>query len=78
MATKHSNAEAGRKKHLKLNIGLIVFAGIFFYMVANGVAYFTRNHISFCEVQQGSIVDSDSFTGFILRDEAVVPADSSG
>lgn len=78
METKHSNAKAGGRKHLKLNIGLIVFVGIFFYMVANGVAYFTRNHISFCEVQQGSIVDSDSFTGLILRDEAVVSADSSG
>ena len=42
------------------------------YKRQNGVAYFTRNHISFCEVQQGSIVDSDSFTGLILRDEAVV------
>lgn len=78
MGTKHSNAQAGRKKHLKLNIGLIVFVGIFLYMVANGVAYFTRNHISFFEVQQGSIVDSDSFNGLILRDEAVISADSSG
>jgi len=78
METKHSNAKAGGRKHLKLNIGLIVFVGIFFYMAANGVAYFTRNHISFFEVQQGSIVDSDSFNGLILRDEAVVSADSSG
>ena len=52
METNHSNAKAGGRKHLKLHIGLIVFVGIFFYMVGNGVAYFTRNHISFCEVQQ--------------------------
>ena len=29
METKHSNAKAGGRKHLKLNIGLIVFIGIF-------------------------------------------------
>ena len=37
-----------------------------------------RNHISFYEVQQGWIVDSDTFTGFILRNEAVVNTGQSG
>ena len=78
MGSEKQTVSKNGGRHLKLNIGLIVFVGIFFYMVANGVAYFTRNHISFCEVQQGSIVDSDSFTGLILRDEALVSADSSG
>lgn len=77
METKHSNAKAGGRKHLKLNIGLIVFVGIFFIWLPM-VSAILHGHISFCEVQQGSIVDSDSFTGLILRDEAVVSADSSG
>lgn len=66
------------REHLKMNIGLIVFVVIFFYMAANGVIYLTKSHVSFCEVQPGRIVDSDSFTGFILRDEAVVGAVKSG
>ncbi len=67
-----------RRGHLKMNIGLIVFVVIFFYMAANGVMYLTKSHVSFCEVQPGRIVDSDSFTGFIIRDEAVVGAAKSG
>ena len=57
METKHSNAKAGGRKHLKLNIGLIVFIGIFIYLIAIGLSYLMRNHISFYEVQQGWIVD---------------------
>ena len=47
-------------------------------MIAIGLSYLMRNHISFYEVQQGWIVDSDTFTGFILRNEAVVNTGQSG
>ena len=78
MGTEKENTAGKSRRHLKLNIGLIVFIGIFIYMIAIGLSYLMRNHISFYEVQQGRIVDSDTFSGFILRDEAVVPADKSG
>jgi hypothetical protein len=67
-----------QQRNLKLNIGLIVFVVIFIYIAANAVMYLTRSHVSFCEAQPGRIVDSDSFTGFILRNEAVVGSDKSG
>lgn len=66
------------QRQLKINIGVIVFAVIFLYMAANGLRVLTMEHVSFCEVQTGRIIDSDTFTGFIIRNEAVVGADKSG
>ncbi|MGN0204900.1 MAG: HlyD family efflux transporter periplasmic adaptor subunit [Coprococcus sp.] len=78
MSRDQADAGSGGKKHLKINIGLIIFIIIFLYMVAIGIMYLTKNHISFCEVQPGRIVDSDSFTGFIIRNENLVGAVKSG
>lgn len=78
MNTSQKATGSGGRGHLKMNIGLIVFIGIFLYMAANGIMYMTKSHMSFCEVQPGRIVDSDSFTGFIIRNEALVAADKSG
>ena len=78
METEKKATARQSRRRLKLNIGLIVFIGIFLYMIAIGVSYLMRNHISFYEVQQGRIVDSDAYNGFIIRDEAVIPADKSG
>lgn len=78
MSRSHENAGTDGRGHLRINIGLIVFVGIFLYMLANGVMYVTKSHVSFCEVQPGRIVDSDSFTGFIIRNEDLVAAGKSG
>ena len=78
MGSEKQTVSKNGGRHLKLNIGLIVFIGIFIYLIAIGLSYLMRNHISFYEVQQGWIVDSDTFTGFILRNEAVVNTGQSG
>ena len=78
MGSEKQTVSKNGGRHLKLNIGLIVFIGIFIYLMAIGLSYLMRNHISFYEVQQGWIVDSDTFTGFILRNEAVVNTGQSG
>ena len=67
-----------KNKTPKLNIGLIIFAAIFVYMLVNTFLYLGKSHISFFEAEAGKIVDSDTFTGFILRDESVVGATGSG
>ena len=64
--------------HHRVNIGVIVFTAIFFYMAANSILYLTRGHVSFFEVEQGQIVDRDRFTGFILRDEKEVKSSENG
>ena len=78
MGSEKQTVSKNGGRHLKLNIGLIVFIGIFIYLIAIGLSYLMRNHISFYEVQQGWIVDSDTFTGFILRNESVVNTGQSG
>lgn len=75
---KNQTGSVNEKKHLKMNIGLIVFIVIFLYMAANGVMYLTKGHVSFCEVQPGRIVDSDVFSGFIIRNEALISTPKSG
>ncbi len=62
----------------RVNIGLIIFLGIFLYFAANIFSYVTRDQVSYCEVEPGKIVSSDSFTGFILRNESTVNAPESG
>ncbi len=66
------------RKPLNLNIGLLIFAVIFVYMVFSVYTYITRDKIQPYEVTEGSIVNDRSYTGIILRDELVEYADSSG
>ena len=53
MGSEKQTVSKNGGRHLKLNIGLIVFIGIFIYLIAIGLSYLMRNHISFYEVQQG-------------------------
>ncbi len=80
---------AGRKKKrnrtivrfpggMHLNIGIIVFLFIAFYMVYNIYSYLTAVHIKSYEVEKGTIEVNTSYTGLILRKETVVNAAQSG
>ena len=80
---------AGRKKKrnrtivrfpggMHLNIGIIVFLFIAFYMVYNIYSYLTAVHIKSYEVEKGTIEVNTSYTGLILRKETVVNASQSG
>lgn len=66
------------RKPLNLNIGMIIFALIFVYMVFSVTAYFRRDKVQFYEVQEGSIVNNKTQTGIILRQEEVKTTDRSG
>ncbi len=66
------------KKPLNLNIGMLIFAAIFIYMVFSVYTYLKKEKIQFYEVADGSIVDDKSYTGIILRQETTEYADSAG
>lgn len=67
-----------RKASMNFNIGMLIFAMIFIYLVFTVYSYMTKEKIQFYEVTDGSIVDDKSYTGIILRQENVQYADSAG
>lgn len=66
------------KNKRELNIGIIIFALIFIYLIITVVMYATRDKISIYEVREGSILRDTSYTGLILREEELVNSESSG
>ncbi len=61
-----------------LNIGIVVFSFVAFYIAYNIYSYLTTVHVSPYEVEQGTIEVNTSYTGLILRKETVVNAAQSG
>ena len=66
------------RRPLNINVGMIIFALIFVYMVFSVTAYLRRDKVMFYEVQEGSIVNNKNYTGIILRQEEVKTTDRSG
>lgn len=69
-----------RKLHrtLNINVGVIIFAIIFVYLAFSVTAYLSKDKIQFYEVVEGSIVNDQSHTGLILRQEEVKNSASAG
>lgn len=65
-------------KTLNINIGVIFFALIFIYLIFNVYIYLTAKHVSYYEVDNGSIRIQTSYTGLALREEQIVYAGQSG
>lgn len=63
---------------MHLNIGIVVFLFVAFYMAYNVYSYLTAVHIQAYEVEKGTIEVNTSYTGLILRKETVVTAAQSG
>lgn len=66
------------KKPWHMNIGVIIFLVIFVYLSYFVYQYFTTEHVSVYEVEQGKIAQDRDYTGLILRDETVYYADKAG
>ncbi|MDD2979199.1 MAG: HlyD family efflux transporter periplasmic adaptor subunit [Hespellia sp.] len=60
------------------NIGIFIFAIVFLYLLVTVILYLTSNKVSVYEVRNGSILKDNSYTGMILRSEAVVPVETDG
>ena len=66
------------RKPLNLNIGMLIFGVIFFYVVVCVILYFQTSHIVRYEVKEGSLATETVYTGVALRDETVVCAETAG
>jgi len=66
------------RRPLKLNIGLIIFIILFFYLIFSVYSYMRRPKIRFYEVEAGGMVNDTGHTGLILRTEDVQTAPVPG
>lgn len=66
------------RKPFHINIGIIIFFIIFLYIIFNIFTYFTKKHVSVYEVEQGTIVENNTYQGLALRTESVVNASTAG
>ena len=74
---KLTNIQVYRKKW-NINIGVIIFGAVFIYLVVTVLLYLTGNHVTAYEVREGSILKDNAYTGFIVKDETIVQAESDG
>ena len=80
-ADESANKTAKIKKYrkpLNLNIGMIIFAVIFVYVIVCVVMYFQTSYIVRYEVQEGSLATNNIYHGVAIRDESVVYTTSAG
>lgn len=66
------------RRPLNINIGVIIFAVMFLYILICIIMFFTKNHVNRYEVRSGSLSISNVYDGIILREETVISANSSG
>lgn len=77
MAKKNNKVKKYRKP-LNLNIGMIIFGVIFFYVIVCVVMYFQTSYIVRYQVQEGSLATNNIYHGVVLRDETVVYTATAG
>jgi len=68
------------RKPLNLNVGVVMFAFIFVYIVASVIIYMRKEDVHIYEVSAGSLTDTvfADYQALILRNEKVVTADADG
>lgn len=70
------NERSGRSS--KLNIGILFFVVIFFYLCVYLFSYFRTNHIVRYEVREGSLAVERIYRGVIIRKEKVMETQAAG
>lgn len=78
MAKKKNKKIVRYRKPLNINVGMIIFALIFVYMVFSVYTYMRKEKVQFYEVVEGSIVNDKSYTGIALREEQTKYTDRAG
>ena len=66
------------RRPLNLNIGVVIFAVMFLYIVICIILFFTKSHVKRYEVRSGSLSIANVYEGVILREETIVSANASG
>lgn len=66
------------RRPMNINIGMLIFAVIFIYVLACVFMSFKTKDIAPYEVKEGSLATNYTYKGLALRDETVVYADRAG
>ena len=66
-----------RRKH-EFNVGVLIFVIIFIYILATLISYHTRTRVVSFEVRQGRVLTDHSYIGVAIREELVIPMESTG
>lgn len=66
------------RRPLNLNIGMLIFAAIFVYVIICVFMYFRTDHIVGYSVKEGSLTSNSIFRGIALRDEEIVTGNDAG
>lgn len=78
MSRNENNKVVKYRKPLNINIGMIIFASIFVYIVICIFGYFTAKHIVPYEVMEGSLSSNNVYEGIAIRKEEIVTATGAG
>ncbi len=66
------------RRPININIGMVIFAIIFVYIIICVFMFFTQKHVVPYEVKMGSLSSNNIYRGIALRDETVVTAEQAG
>lgn len=66
------------RRPLNLNIGMLIFATIFIYVVICVFSYFKTEHIVGYSVKEGSLTSNSIYKGIALRTEEIVTSSDAG
>lgn len=66
------------RKPWNLNVGVVIFAFIFIYLIASVAVYMTKEKIHIYEVTDGSLTAYADYQALILRDETVTTSKTAG
>ncbi len=78
MAKKDKTNVTSIRRSFNLNIGFVIFFVIFLYLLLNIYNYVTQKHVSYVEVEEGSISLPTSYRAMALRTEQIVYAQDQG
>lgn len=78
MRENENNKIVKYRKPLNVNIGMVIFAAIFVYIIVCVFGYFTEKHIVPYQVKEGSLSSNNIYQGVALRTEEVVTASQAG
>ncbi len=65
-------------KQSKLNIGVIILAVVFIYVMVCVATYLSREQIQSYQVREGTLVEDTRYTGVIVREENIVYSTGAG
>ncbi len=78
MAQRNNGKITKYPRSLNINIGIVLFALIFIYIIICIYSYFNTKHIIGYEVKEGSLSSDNIYTAIAIRQEQLVEATNAG